>query len=67
MLQAEDTACAKAQRPQRAWQYTSDRTCRISSLEALIEEADTAVYLDVGFAVAASVGYPSSSLLPLLL
>lgn len=35
--------------------------------EALIEEADTAVYLDVGFAVAASVGYPSSSLLPLLL
>ena len=66
VFQAEDTACVNAQRSQRAWQYDTNRTCRISSPEDITEQADIPVQLDTGFSVAASAGDPPSSHLPLL-
>lgn len=37
VFQAEGTACAKAQRPPRAWQSTTNRTRRISIVENLAD------------------------------
>ena len=49
VFQAEGTACVKAQRPQKAWQSTTDRTCGVSFLEDLTGQADVLSSCTWGF------------------